>query len=218
MPWLLGPFFLALALVMVAPVREWAFAAPVGDGVLVPADAIRVAPLRTPMGDPARVRIGAFEHACDDCHRIFKSPDVQRRPLVQHTHIEMRHGLNDNCFNCHDRGVREALVLRTGERIPYDDAGRLCAQCHGTLFRDWERGAHGKTLGSWSSGSSSQVRLACTQCHDPHSPAFPALAPLPGPRTLRMGDQSHDSAHAPAPRSPLRRRGALTGPSPEAHP
>ncbi|MBM4107561.1 MAG: hypothetical protein FJ255_01905 [Phycisphaerae bacterium] len=215
--WILGPVFFGLALAMVLPVREWAFAAPAEDDALVPAEAIRNDPLRTPMGDPPRVRIGAYEHACDDCHRLFESPEIQHRPLVQHTHVVLRHGMNDNCFNCHDRTAREKLVLRTGELIGYDEGWRLCAQCHGTLYRDWEHGGHGKTMGSWM--AEARDRLRCAQCHDPHSPAFPALTPLPGPRTLRMGDQAHNSAHAPAPRSPLRRRGGPSqGHTPEAHP
>ena len=49
----------------------------------------------------------------------------------------------------------------------------------------------------FQTGSPSQKRLSCTECHDPHAPAYEAFHPLPGPHTLRMSDGNpHKTAHS----------------------
>lgn len=190
--WLIGPAFLALAAwFMYGPEPAQA---PIPEPILVDANLVAPGARRTPMGDPPSVVVGTFSHACNECHRIFDSPGEQHRPMVQHTHISLRHGMNDSCFNCHHRKDREKLVLYSGETLSFAEVPRLCAQCHGTVYRDWQRGTHGKTLGSWDASSGRQVRLSCNDCHDPHAPAYPAIAPLPAPRTLRMGEQ-HGEHH-----------------------
>jgi len=90
--------------------------------------------------------------------------------------------------------------------VPFSDVQSLCAQCHGPVFRDWERGTHGKTLGAWDLSSPDAHRLTCTECHNPHSPAYEPIEPLPGPNTLRMGEQ-HKKAHGAHEneRNPLRK-------------
>ncbi|MFO0829384.1 MAG: hypothetical protein U0572_14700 [Phycisphaerales bacterium] len=150
---------------------------------------------RTPTTDPPTVVAGGVALRCNECHRMFESPTVQHVPMFQHTHIALSHGMNDSCFNCHGRKDREKLVLNSGSLIPFSESARLCAQCHGTVYRDWQRGTHGKTLGSWDASSGKQVRLACNQCHDPHAPAYARLVPLPPPNTLRMGDQPSEVEH-----------------------
>ena len=82
----------------------------------------------------------------------------------------------------------------------YDQVQDLCASCHGPTYRDWEKGIHGRTNGYWDTSKGEQTRLVCTQCHDPHAPAFGKLVPLPGPNTLRMNDgggPDPDYHHAP---------------------
>jgi hypothetical protein len=81
----------------------------------------------------------------------------------------------------------------------------VCAKCHGPAYRDWQKGTHGKTLGSWQAGDSRR-RLGCTECHDPHSPAYPRIVPLPAPTTLRMGDQDIIRREDEPDQSPLRFR------------
>jgi len=112
--------------------------------------------------------------------------------------------MNTRCVNCHDVTNRELLTLRDGSTVAYAQTPLLCAQCHGTTYRDWQKGTHGKTLGSWKTDSASQRRLSCNECHDPHSPRYAPYEPLPGPNTLRMGMQAHEGGHGPE-RSPLRR-------------
>jgi len=197
--WWVGPAFAAFA--------TWLFLWPLpADIPLTPAQpvahtSIETKPLRAVLGDPPRIQIGPYQFNCNECHRLFRSALQRRGPLAQHTHITLNHGLNDRCFNCHDRLDRERLVLRDGRRVGFDAVPTLCSQCHGTTFRDWERGMHGKHLGAWSPTDVTRRRLACTECHDPHHPAYPVFTPLPPPRTLRMGDPPahHDSAK----RSPL---------------
>lgn len=186
--WMIGPFFLLLAwwLLMWSPGPE----IPRAASPAVDRASFAPGARRDPMGAPPTARIGGFSHACNECHRLFTSPPIERRTLMQHTHITLRHGMNDRCFNCHDRGDREKLVLHDGTLLPFDEVPRLCSQCHGTVYRDWERGTHGKTMGSWDTRAGGQHRLGCNDCHDPHAPAYPGIAPLPGPNTLRMGDQA----------------------------
>ena len=65
-----------------------------------------------------------------------------------------------------------------------------------------------------------QRRLKCTECHDPHSPAYPRMQPLPGPNTLRMGPQDSVQHHG-VPENTLEKwkapHGAATAPSHEDH-
>ncbi len=113
------------------------------------------------------------------------------------------HGLNDRCLNCHDHENRDRLRLHGTKTIGFDDVQELCAKCHGPTFRDWELGIHGRTNGYWDEASGEARKLLCTECHDPHAPAFPDIAPLPGPNTLRMGntkpsaDHSHEEDRGP---------------------
>ena len=82
------------------------------------------------------------------------------------------------CLDCHDVTDRDELRLASGVRVPFTESYRLCGQCHGTQFRDWRTGIHGKRTGYWTGPSR---YLLCVHCHDPHSPRFKPLQPLPPP-------------------------------------
>ena len=155
------------------------------------------APRRDALGDPPLIVIGGFRRACMECHRFFESAPETARRLNQHTHIVLDHGLNDRCFNCHDRDDRNRLALRGNKTIPFTEAPRLCAKCHGPTYRDWQHGMHGRTNGYWDETRGEARRLKCVECHDPHAPAFPAFEPLPAPNTLRMG-KARPRAHGTA--------------------
>ena len=150
---------------------------------------------RVALLDPPRILIAGFEQRCNACHKLFNSTWDGSRPLTQHQHIALSHGINNQCSNCHSGDDRERLVLHDNSSVPFAQVATLCSQCHGPVFRDWERGTHGKTLGSWDLSSPDARKLSCTECHDPHSPAFAGIAPLPGPNTLRMGEQASDIDH-----------------------
>ncbi|RMH09985.1 MAG: hypothetical protein D6695_12255 [Planctomycetota bacterium] len=177
---------------------------PLAATPVVQASEIAPGKRRDPIKEPPRIRVGAFTYGCNECHSLFLSAPERQGPLAQHTHIKLDHGLNARCFNCHDRFDREKLVLRDGSLIGYDQVPTLCSQCHGTTFRDWERGMHGKDLGSWDLSSPRHVRLECHECHDPHAPAYPPIVPLPAPNTMRMGTPVHLAhEHKPEAGNPL---------------
>lgn len=186
---LVGPVFLALAAWFVwGPTRS---GLPHSEAVSVRPDQFSTEPPRSVMADPPTAFIGGFDQSCMDCHRFFQSTVPTDRQRTQHTHIVLDHGLNNRCLNCHHDGDRSKLVLHDGTPIPFAEVEHLCAKCHGPTYRDWQQGMHGKTLGYWSPSLGPQRRLKCTHCHDPHSPAFKPVAPLPGPHTLRMGRRHH---------------------------
>jgi hypothetical protein len=82
------------------------------------------------------------------------------------------------CLDCHDTMDRDKLKLANGTLLPLTDPLRLCSQCHGGIAREWEGGVHGKRTGFWDGPKRA---LPCIQCHDPHSPHFKKLEPLPPP-------------------------------------
>jgi len=161
------------------------FRSPVPAAADVPAWVTDIAPVRKPRGKP-EYEVSVFRYECSDCHRILPSPAETFRTLTQHREIELDHGLNARCFNCHHPANRDAFVDDFGNEIPWNEPQRVCAKCHGTVYRDWQHGSHGRTNGYWLTAAGPQTRLKCIECHDPHHPPFPAMHPAPGPRTLRM--------------------------------
>lgn len=186
---------------------------PLAPQATVDPSALKPGPRRAAMADPPSIRVGDTAQNCNACHQIFKSSSPANTGSSFHANVVLRHGMNNRCTNCHDADDREKLTLRDGARVPFLETPTLCAQCHGTVFRDWQRGTHGKTMGSWRTGSSEQHRLTCNQCHDPHSPRYDSYQPLPGPNTLRMGPQE-TKGRLEGKKSPLQRW--LTQPGPEA--
>lgn len=164
------------------------FESPISKATAVPAWAIDTATVRHPKLRP-EIEFAGYTYRCSECHDLFRSPPETTRPLTQHRHIELRHGINTRCFNCHHPTNRDAFVDDWGRAIPYDDPQLLCAKCHGPVYRDWLHGSHGRTNGYWDATKGRVDRKKCIQCHDPHCPPFPPMAPAPPPNTLRMGDQ-----------------------------
>jgi hypothetical protein len=157
--------------------------------------------LRTNIKDPATAVIDGAARRCDECHP--KDVPAPLPPAPSPHAVRLRHGMNDWCFNCHDQMDRQRLVLQDTATVSFDQVPLLCAQCHGTTYRDWQKGMHGKSMGSWDERSAVQRRLLCTECHDPHKPAYGQLTGLPGPNTLRMGEQASEHERGVEP-SPLR--------------
>ncbi len=201
--YLIPPVFLALAVVFLWGTRGSDVSA--STRAIVDRADISSQPLRIPMTDPPMIKVGGYMKKCSECHALFSSPGERPLPLNQHRDIVQAHGMGDRCYNCHDREERGRFALPGGETIPFGDVSRLCATCHGTTYRDWELGMHGRTSGSWNPASGEQMRLTCSECHDPHAPAFGLMMSLPGPETLRMGNEV-SSAHSLSrvKRNPLR--------------
>ncbi len=168
---------------------------PIPDPVDVSVEDISIKPRFTAMGDDAQTEIEGFKRNCMDCHELIDS-QPRSKDLLQHEDIHMAHGLNARCVNCHDSKNRDKLTLRDGEQVGFSQSPMLCAQCHGTTYREWERGVHGKTLGYWDATKGEPNKLGCVECHDPHSPRYAPMAPLPAPNTLRMGKRTGGIHHA----------------------
>lgn len=116
---------------------------------------------------------------CSECHEDMDT-NLERRELEdEHEGFTLHHGDRERwCFDCHDPDDRDMLRLASGKKIPFTESYRLCGQCHGDKYRDWRRGAHGKRTGKWSG---KKEYLLCAHCHNPHSPHFEPLKPLPAP-------------------------------------
>lgn len=116
---------------------------------------------------------------CSDCHGDMEA-DTERRELeVMHEEKVLKHaGPEQWCFDCHNTDNRDQLRLISGRLINFDESYYLCGQCHGTIFRDWKAGVHGKRTGEWNG---KKLYRLCVHCHDPHSPRFKPLTPKPPP-------------------------------------
>lgn len=118
---------------------------------------------------------------CNDCHSDIEPNPVRRQLIDMHDDIEeMFDHDSDNrwCLDCHDMNNRDYLKLASGKLIGFDESYQLCGQCHGDKLRDWKVGIHGKRTGEWNG---KKHYLLCVHCHNPHSPKFPSLRPLPPP-------------------------------------
>jgi hypothetical protein len=118
---------------------------------------------------------------CSECHADM-DVDPERRELEDmHEEIsEIFNHASDQrwCLDCHNPDNRDVLRLANGDLVAFEESYNLCGQCHGTIFRDWKAGIHGKRTGEWN--GKKQYRL-CVHCHNPHSPRFKPVNPLPPP-------------------------------------
>ena len=116
---------------------------------------------------------------CMDCHDTI-DPDPTRRELEEaHEEIVLKHDEEHRwCLDCHDAKDRDRLHLAGGELVEFTESYKLCGQCHGTQYRDWKTGIHGKRTGYWDGA---KRYMLCVACHYPHQPHFAALQPLPPP-------------------------------------
>lgn len=115
---------------------------------------------------------------CSDCHSNMEV-NQNRRELEFHQEIKLKHAEDQRwCLDCHNPANRDKLRLAGGKLISFQESYYLCGQCHGTHFRDWKAGVHGKRTGMWN--GEKQYRL-CVHCHNPHQPRFKPLEPLPPP-------------------------------------
>jgi len=116
---------------------------------------------------------------CSECHADLEV-DETRRELDFHEEIVLKHAEEQRwCLDCHNPNNRDKLRLANGQVIFFEKSYLLCGrQCHGTIYRDWKAGVHGKRTGHWNGRK--QYRL-CVHCHNPHDPKFKLLKPLPPP-------------------------------------
>ncbi|MBI4514618.1 MAG: hypothetical protein HY699_02225 [Deltaproteobacteria bacterium] len=116
---------------------------------------------------------------CMECHGSIPANGERRVLEAMHGDIVLHHDEEHRwCLDCHDAEDRDHLRLASGALVPFTESYRLCGQCHGTQYRDWRSGIHGKRTGYWQG---SKRYLLCVHCHNPHSPRFASLQPLPPP-------------------------------------
>ncbi len=118
---------------------------------------------------------------CSDCHADMEV-NTKRRPLVD-MHEEIYKSFNHDrknlwCLDCHNANNRDYLHLANGKLISFKESEKLCGQCHGDKYRDWRFGVHGKRTGYWNG---KKQYMLCVQCHNPHTPHFKKLKPMPPP-------------------------------------
>ncbi|HOF70644.1 MAG TPA: hypothetical protein PLV05_08485 [Verrucomicrobiota bacterium] len=161
-----------------------------------------------------------WTYNCMECHRLFPAKWHYDRPMAEHQDIRLEHGNNRFCLNCHHPTNRNAFVDYDGGEIAAADVALLCGKCHGTIYRDWEAGVHGRVSGFWKADLGGKTRLRCIQCHDPHHPKFEAMKPLPPLRYPARGAHPpvHRAAEPDARVAPVKpeARGPETGAAPAA--
>jgi len=198
------PFLVPVTLLLLAGVlwsQRWPFHSPVVVPPAAPAWASDPATVRHPTLRPD-LKLASYTYRCSTCHNLF-GPPPDSAPTARSPHgIVLKHGINARCLNCHHPTNRDAFVDDWGREIPYNEPYRVCAKCHGPVYRDWLHGAHGRTNGYWNTEMGPRERRRCVECHDPHQPPFPPMRVAPPPLTLRMGKQA-TQMERPEVRNPL---------------
>lgn len=139
-------------------------------------------------------------HPCSNCHTWAKSNLTPRRLKVPHDNFLLQHGLHGKgefwCFTCHHLDGAGGLRTLEGERLSFDDAYILCAQCHPGETRDWSFGAHGKRVDNWQGN---RRILNCTACHYQHRPNIKPRKAVPPPPVRRGLVRNERKPHVEAP-------------------
>ena len=131
-------------------------------------------------------KIGQFPcNSCHDAAQVEKAPS-ETDHRTNHMDIHLKHGSESvlNCQQCHNYSDLQHLVLLNKEPLDFNHSYQLCIQCHFQQGKDWAGGAHGKRLAGWQG---KRVVMNCTDCHNPHSPAFDKRWPHLFPNIPRSG-------------------------------
>jgi hypothetical protein len=116
---------------------------------------------------------------CSDCHEL-EDRNARRRELEdEHDELELAHG-DLWCLSCHDAVDSDSFSLSDDTLVGFDESWRLCTQCHGKKLADWRAGVHGKRTGHWWGPKEYRT---CVVCHDPHSPSWKPIEPMPPPQS-----------------------------------
>lgn len=130
-------------------------------------------------------------YECTMCHDELRNEMGTASLQVEHADIQYAHGLNDHCLHCHNPKNPDVFIDHDGTEIGGDQSTTLCAKCHGTTFRDWGIGIHGRENGYWDRTRGPANKLTCIECHDPHAPRFPQMKPDP-PAAFTRFQAKHD--------------------------
>ncbi len=131
---------------------------------------------------------------CSTCHVQHAEPPFAERPdqLKEfHTGLRFAHG-DQTCSTCHVQEERDKLRLADGRRLEFAEVMTLCAQCHGPQARDYRNGSHGGMNGYWDLKRGPRTRNSCTDCHNPHMPAYPQVMPVFQPKDRFLESKVHE--------------------------
>ncbi len=123
---------------------------------------------------------------CQGCHgqvdNLFQHPAINLK-------IHNIFSLNStkDCTMCHNPDNMLSFKLASGEIVPMEDSYKLCQQCHGTLYDQWNDGSHfvNKTppqidAAGYDYGGAGidqnwednwRRENTCVNCHNPHNPS-----------------------------------------------
>jgi hypothetical protein len=154
-----------------------------GDADVVEA---HVSPGTPPFGVLARTP-RLTKAPCANCHTVPLEAmrwDGSDGRATAHWQVRLVHASAQvmTCTTCHAASGLDRLRTLTGAEVSFDHAYEICAQCHSTQKADWEGGAHGKRAGGWAPP---RVIYNCTECHNPHRPAFDTRWPARAGRVER---------------------------------
>ncbi len=122
---------------------------------------------------------------CHICHAYWvpiPRSNQTSAPRFAHPDVVLNHGTNDRCYNCHHIADRNKFVADDNSTIMTQTPEKLCARCHGLIYKDWQSGTHGKWTGRMTNPALfERTTYTCTECHNPHDPAFVynKIAPAP---------------------------------------
>lgn len=123
--------------------------------------------------------------SCATCHTTMPANrqlgSGGQMPVKFHQGLHYSHG-GQSCLSCHNADNYDTLRLADGRSVPFSQAQQLCGQCHGPQTRDYLNGSHGGMTGYWDLSRGDRVRNTCTDCHDPHVPAYSVVQPVFAPR------------------------------------
>lgn len=147
-------------------------------------------------------------YPCSDCHSDQRPNPKPRVLKDEHVNLDFQHGGGRFwCYACHDEGDMNHLRLLDGTPISFNDAYKLCGECHFQRQKDWYFGGHGKRAGTYPDPRKiplthakisfkdrakighwrgPRVLLDCTACHNAHSPSIKPYKPSPPPK-VRQG-------------------------------
>lgn len=143
----------------------------------MPADEFTYYEDGTPPAVPGRKDQLTF-YPCSQCHEYWKT-NTEPRELAPVHDVGLQHGQGRLwCLVCHDPEDRDSLHTVRGGKVDFNEAWRVCGQCHSSRQKDWYFGAHGKRVYNWQG---EPERYNCTHCHNPHRPPFMKRKPQPKP-------------------------------------
>lgn len=117
-------------------------------------------------------------YPCSQCHEYWQTIPEPRKLMPVHE-VGLQHGQGRLwCLVCHDPDNRDQLQMIRGDKVDFNDAWRVCGQCHSSRQTDWYYGAHGKRVSTWDG---KPIRYNCTHCHNPHRPPFMQRKPQAKP-------------------------------------